>query len=745
MNRNKKQSEACENPLSGKQEAPRREKCAGNVRESAREFLILLFSIFALSTTVFFVSRMAPGDPLVSYYGDRVERMSPQERAWAEEKLGLDDGIAVQYMRWLKEAAHGDFGISYKYKQDVVTVIQNRVGNTLLLGGLGFVVIFFGSLFLGILCAWRENGILDRFFCRIGTITSCIPEFWLSLVLILIFSAGLHWLPSSGAYTAGKAADLTDRLRHLILPLSMVVLSHLWYYAFLMRNRILEEIRGDYVLLARAKGMRKGRILLGHCLRGAMPSYLSIMAIAVPHILGGTYVVETVFSYPGIGTLTYESARYKDYNLLMLLCILSGILVILCSMAAGKINEWLDPRLRVTCGERNAQETERKIGQDAEACDAEEQANSEIAEMCSVEEQVKVETAETRNAGEQENGTIALWETAAVGLTVPSNPGADTAEAAESLWSESAACRIRNPESAQLPADIRFRIVGIRPSAAVPAQKKVHWYQDKPLLPILVLTVIVLGCICADWIMPKDPSYMDLLNCSVHPGKEFLFGTDTMGRDIFSMIWSGGRISLTIGVLASLIAAAIAILYGAVSGCAPAWLDELLMRLSEIFLSVPNLLLVILLQAAFGKAGILSLSVVIGVTSWAGMAKVVRTEVRQIRNSEYVIAARAMGGGFFYILRRHLTPNFIASILFMAVMNVRSAITAESTLSYMGIGLPLEMISWGSMLSLAEKAMSGGAWWIIVIPGAFLVGTLLCITDIGEAMRRQTNRKESNL
>ena len=578
-----------------------------------------------------------------------------------------------------------------------MTVIRNRVGNTLLLGGIGFLLIFFGSMFLGILCAWREDGLLDRFFCRVGTITSCIPEFWLSLVLILIFSAGLHWLPSSGAYTAGKAGDVADRIRHLILPLSVVVLSHLWYYAFLMRNRMLEEIRGDYVLLARAKGLRKGKILLVHCLRGAMPSYLSIMAIAVPHILGGTYVVETVFSYPGLGTLTYESARYKDYNLLMLLCILSGVLVILCSMAAGKINEWLDPRLRVTCGERKVQETEQETGEAAEPHNAEEAEKPEITERLSVQE----------------------------------NRAYMPQRAVEAAGSEA--------------ADPRFRIVGIRPSEEAPVQKKVSWYRNKPLLPILVLAGIVLGCICADWIMPKDPAYMDLLNCSVHPGKEFLFGTDTMGRDIFSMIWSGGRISLTIGVLASLIAAAIAILYGAVSGCAPAWLDELLMRLSEIFLSVPNLLLVILLQAAFGKAGVFSLSVVIGATSWAGMAKVVRTEVRQIRNSEYVIAARAMGGSFFYILRRHLTPNFIASILFMAVMNIRSAITAESTLSYMGIGLPLEMISWGSMLSLAEKAMSGDAWWIIVIPGAFLVVTLLCITDIGEAMRRAANRKESNL
>ena len=104
-----------------------------------------------------------------------------------------------------------------------------------------------------------------------------------------------------------------------------------------------------------------------------------------------------------------------------------------------------------------------------------------------------------------------------------------------------------------------------------------------------------------------------------------------------------------------------------------------------------------------------------------------------------------MGGGFFYILRKHLAPNFLSSIMFMVVMNIRSAIVEESTLSFMGIGLPLEIISWGSMLSLAEKAMSGDAWWIIVIPGAFLVVTLLCITDIGEAMRRAANRKESNL
>ena len=127
------------------------------------------------------------------------------------------------------------------------------------------------------------------------------------------------------------------------------------------------------------------------------------------------------------------------------------------------------------------------------------------------------------------------------------------------------------------------------------------------------------------------------------------------------------------------------------------------------------------------------------------MAKVIRTEVHQMRSSEYVIASRCMGGGFFHILWRHLTPNFISSIMFMAVMDIRNAIIAESTLSFMGIGLPLEIISWGSMLSLSENALLGGSWWIILIPGIFLVLTLLCVANIGNYLRRNVNQRQSNL
>lgn len=289
-----------------------------------------------------------------------------------------------------------------------------------------------------------------------------------------------------------------------------------------------------------------------------------------------------------------------------------------------------------------------------------------------------------------------------------------------------------------------FARVGIRAEAPAPARKRKR-FADLPWSSVLMLSGIVLGCLFAEVLMTHDPAYLDLDNCNTAPNAGFLFGTDPLGRDIFSGIWYGGRISIAIGFLATAFSTVLAIVYGSLSGVAPVWLDRLMMRFTEVFLSIPGLLIVLFLQAVFGEANVLSLSLVIGVTSWPGIAKVIRTEVRQLRSSGYVTASKCMGGGFCHILRKHLAPNFIASILYMVVMNVRSAISTEATLSFMGMGLGLETISWGSMLSLSEKALLTGSWWMILIPGAFLAALLMCLTDIGNYLRKNAGRKERKL
>ena len=303
-------------------------------------------AMFLLSVIVFYFARLAPGDPLQSFYGDAVESMTVEEQDAARIRLGLDGPIHVQYVRWLQNAFQGDFGLSLKYKTPAMSVVEPLISNTLILGGTAYILVFLLAILLAMFCARFEDTWIDRGICKVGTAAYYIPPFWLGVVLVLVFSINLHILPRSGAYAIGKANDIGNRIPHMILTLIVMILSHLWYYAYMIRNKLLDEVRKDYVLLARMKGIRKNQILWFHCLRNVAPTIVSIMAISIPHVLSGTYIAEAVFNYPGLGALSVESAKYHDYNLLMLLVLITGVLVITSSIIAQFVNEAIDPRMK---------------------------------------------------------------------------------------------------------------------------------------------------------------------------------------------------------------------------------------------------------------------------------------------------------------------------------------------------------------------------------------------------------------
>ena len=247
-----------------------------------------------------------------------------------------------------------------------------------------------------------------------------------------------------------------------------------------------------------------------------------------------------------------------------------------------------------------------------------------------------------------------------------------------------------------------------------------------PIAAAAVLLVIIIGCVFCGLFTGEDPFRMELTHINAAPDRMHIFGTD---------IWYGGRRSLFIGAFATLISTGIAVIYGSISGLAGRVVDSVMMRFSEILLSIPSLLLIIFVQAVIGQRNVVGISIIIGITGWMSVAKMVRTEVKRIRDSEYVLISKMMGGNLLHVMRKHLAPNFAGTIMFMVVMNIRSAIVSESTLSFLGIGLPVDIITWGSMLSLSEKALLTGSWWIILIPGVFLVGTLLCVTELGNFLR----------
>ncbi len=293
-----------------------------------------------------------------------------------------------------------------------------------------------------------------------------------------------------------------------------------------------------------------------------------------------------------------------------------------------------------------------------------------------------------------------------------------------------------------------FLLVGPRHEEPEGKETKGTWkrkVRSWPLKFIIIFLFIFLGCVFAPYIANHDPIafYLDHLNQP--PDSEFYFGTDSLGRDIFSVLWYGGRLSLMIGFLSAAVSSGVGIIYGCLSGTAPKWADTVLMRTAELLSSIPYLLLQLLLLGCIGDANVVSLSFVIGITTWMNLARVVRSEVRQIRKSDYVLASKIMGGNFFHVLWYHLLPNFISPVLFMIVSSVGLSMTMEATLSFLGIGLPTEVVSLGTMLSLSTRALLTNSWWVILIPGLFLIITLVCITHIGHHLRHEINRGSSNL
>lgn len=266
-----------------------------------------------------------------------------------------------------------------------------------------------------------------------------------------------------------------------------------------------------------------------------------------------------------------------------------------------------------------------------------------------------------------------------------------------------------------------------------------------PRVAFLILLLVVTGCIFAAWFTPYDVSVMDGQAISLAPCQAHPLGTDSMGRDLLAMILYGGRLSLYIGALSALLSSLLAVVYGAVSGLAPRWADTVLMRFCELLMSLPSLILVLFLQAIWGQPSPTSIAVVIALTAWMPLAKLVRSEVRQIRESDYILAAKIMEADFGYLLRKHLLPNLISPAMFMVVSSFGQAIIAETTLSFLGLGLPVSQVSWGSLLSLSKNALLSNQWWMILLPGLVLVTTLVCITELGEYVRFRNNRLQSNL
>jgi peptide/nickel transport system permease protein len=255
-------------------------------------------------------------------------------------------------------------------------------------------------------------------------------------------------------------------------------------------------------------------------------------------------------------------------------------------------------------------------------------------------------------------------------------------------------------------------------------------------LPALILLALVVLCaVLAPVVAPDDPNAQDLLTRLSPPGWTggHLLGTDNLGRDVLSRLIYGARISLFVGLAVALISGTIGAVIGIVAGYRGGWADRVLMRLADVQLAFPSILLALAVVAFLGN-GLWVVIIVLGVTNWVSYARVTRSSVLSLRERDFVLEARAIGVGPATIMRRHLLPNVFAPLITIAALNVASAIVVESALSFLGLGVPAEIPTWGSMLADGQLYL-GTSWWIAVFPGLALMLTALSINITGDAIR----------
>jgi peptide/nickel transport system permease protein len=329
--------------------------------------------LLLLSVLLFALVNLAPGGPLAAQ--SRSRRRSKAKEESLKRQLGLDKPLPVQYVIWLvgndwmqidedgdgevdsygtrRGILRGDFGYSFRNREPVLSEIADRLPNTIYLMTVTLIVVAIVAIPVGILSAIKQYSAFDISATTLSFMGQAIPEFWLGLILVLIFYSWLvnpftgdSLLPSGGMYTIGEDFSIWDRIKHLILPVTMGVVGWVAWYSRFLRSSMLDVINQDYIRTARAKGQVERNVLYKHALRNALIPLLTMFALDFPYIFAGSIYVELIFSWPGMGRLYYDAATYRDYPILLAVLIIGAGVIVIANLMADIGYAVLDPRVR---------------------------------------------------------------------------------------------------------------------------------------------------------------------------------------------------------------------------------------------------------------------------------------------------------------------------------------------------------------------------------------------------------------
>lgn len=307
-----------------------------------KRVLVAIPLIFGVLAVNFMIIHLAPGGPQAMYMDPRIP---PEMRFRLLENLGLTDPLHVQFYKYLSSLVRGDLGVSFFQGVPVANLIAQRIPATLLLMGSGLGLAILIGIPLGVIAARRANGVSDRLISTLCLFGYAMPAFWMGLLLLMTFTQFYHLFPAGGMMTIGAPFSIQDVLWHLALPVMCLVLYSLAGITLFVRSSLLQVLRQDYITTARGKGLKERAVFYRHALRNSLLPVTTNIGVSLAYLLSGAVVVEAVFSWPGLGLLTFDAVLQRDYPVLLALFLVFSLMVIAVNLVMDIVYGLLDPRI----------------------------------------------------------------------------------------------------------------------------------------------------------------------------------------------------------------------------------------------------------------------------------------------------------------------------------------------------------------------------------------------------------------
>ncbi len=738
--------------------------------------LALTIPVLLGVTLITFYLSYGMGDPLAPYV---TEKTTPEQYEILEEKHGVNDPIQVQYVTYLRNVITFDWGYSKVINQDVSDALRDKFAATLELSILAFIVAVGTAIPLGIFSSIRQNRWEDHSIRLFALAGSAIPIFWFALVLQYFFSMYTDWQISLrydpilweitdpieiktnflliDAIAAGSWPHFKDALQHMILPATVLAYGSMATIIRLMRGNMLDVLGQDYIRTAKSKGLTENQVTYKHGAPNAMIPTVTLLGMGFAGLINGSVLTETIFTWPGLGAWAIIAMRSLDVSAILAYTLFSAFLYIIANLIVDILYAFLDPRV--------------ELG-----------GHSNLAEIVVVSLSILMLLITYLSV------SAAVWfgllilisltflGVVAIGRRLVENPDdlwimfllLGTLFVVWSILSGFFMTII------YVSAFIYILYIGyswedVKDSLAPKFdefKRAVYQIKRNPLTILGLFLVLSLLSIAlfAPWLAPpsetqRDPMRMEehfefnfnhqppcYLSCTAESGEVdgYILGSTERGYDIYYGIVWGSRTSLDVAVKVVITGTFIAAVIGAVSGYYGGRVDDIIMRITDVFIAIPGLVLALAIIAVTGDNSIEMLMYSLIIVWWPGFTRVIRAEALRIRKLPYIEAAKAAGASDFRIIFKHVLPNCITSIIVIATMDMGGIVLSLAGLGFLGFGGGADLAEWGKLVSFGQNGILKGEWWGFFFPGLAVALWALGFYLLGDGVRDILDPKQRN-